>query len=459
MKDVPEEDRISAIDLEKNSLPTAKTLGVLWNANKDTFSFNYSFTPDMEFTERNVLKKTATIYDPLGFLAPHIVRAKLLIQQAWIEAADWDDPLPDHHQEQWKSWFPESTGLDRIRIPRCLKDSHSTAVKTSLHMFSDASEAAYAAACMTSWSCPHAPRVFRRLYHGMPNWIQDTAISLKSNEHSSTRTHGGGNWVKILNTSGSVDRSESRRKTDYASRRRERTDPESGTFTIIEEKNWRLNPARFSKWYRVSSNGQLEFGQSLVRVRGWVKWFINNCKVPNEHRIKEELISNELTLTELQIIQEAQREEYREEIIALTARKELCTRSHLLPLTPMLDAGILRANKKLCISDDLAREIKFPIILPKKHPVTQLILKYHYELDCHEMGINYTLDHLREKYHVIHSRQKVKRCIQNCYECKRRFRLHPAKQRMAPLQENMFYSLLIFYIQSNLRGTDSFYLT
>ncbi|XP_068697224.1 uncharacterized protein [Montipora foliosa] len=399
MKDIPEEDRISAIDLEKNSLPTAKTLGVLWNANKDTFSFNYSFTPDMEFTERNLLKKTATIYDPLGFLAPYIVRAKLLIQQAWIEAADWDDPLPDHHQEQWKSWFPESTGLDRIRIPRCLKDSHSTAVKTSLNMFSDASEAAYAAACMTSWSCPHAPRVFRRLYHGMPNWIQDTAISLKSNEHSSTRTHGGGNWVK------------------------------------------------------------LEFGQSLVRVRGWVKRFINNCKVPNEHRIKEELISNELTLTELQIIQEAQREEYREEIIALIARKELCTRSHLLPLTPMLDAGILRANKKLCISDDLAREIKFPIILPKKHPVTQLILKYHYELDCHEMGINYTLDHLREKYHVIHSRQKVKRCIQNCYECKRRFRLHPAKQRMAPLQKNMFYSLLIFYIQSNLRGTDSFYLT
>ena len=39
------------------------------------------------------------------------------------------------------------------------------------------------------------------------------------------------------------------------------------TFAIIEEKNWRLNFARFSKWYPLSSNGQLEFGQSLVRVR------------------------------------------------------------------------------------------------------------------------------------------------------------------------------------------------
>lgn len=117
LKDIPEEDRVSAIDLKENSLPMAKTLGVLWNANEDTFSFNYSFTPDMEFTKRNVLKKTATIYDPLDFLAPYVVRAKLLTEQAWIEAADWDDPLPDHHQEQWKSWFQESTGLDRIRIP------------------------------------------------------------------------------------------------------------------------------------------------------------------------------------------------------------------------------------------------------------------------------------------------------------------------------------------------------
>ena len=98
-------------------------------------------------------------------------------------------------------------------------------------------------------------------------------------------------------------------------------------------------------------------------------------------------MANELTETELDIIQEAQREEYREEI----KRKELCTRSHLLPLTPMLDAGILLANTRLRRSDDPAREIKFPIILPKKHPVTKLIVKYLHELDCHEMGVNYTL--------------------------------------------------------------------
>lgn len=42
---------------------------------------------------------------------------------------------------------------------------------------------------------------------------------------------------------------------------------------------------------------------------------------------------------------------------------------------------------KLSIRSD---ETKYPIILPKKHPVTELIVKYHHETEGHEMGLNYT---------------------------------------------------------------------
>ena len=88
LEDIPEADRASEIDLERNKFPTTKMLGVLWTAERDTFSFSYELTPKIKLTKRNVLKKTATIYDPLGFLAPYVVRAKLLIQKAWMEAAD-----------------------------------------------------------------------------------------------------------------------------------------------------------------------------------------------------------------------------------------------------------------------------------------------------------------------------------------------------------------------------------
>ena len=49
------------------------------------------------------------------------------------------------------------------------------------------------------------------------------------------------------------------------------------------------------------------------------------------------------------------------------------------------------------------------------------------------MGLNYTLNHLREKYVVVHGREAVKKIIKECPECQRRFRGKPATQQMAPL--------------------------
>lgn len=109
----------------------------------------------------------------------------------------------------------------------------------------------------------------------------------------------------------------------------------SSTFAIIDKQDWRLDSTGFSKWCRVSSNGLLELGRSLLRVRSWVKRFIKNCRVPSERRIKGELKANELEDTELEIIRETQKEEYNEEIAALTALRELYKRSPLLRLTPM----------------------------------------------------------------------------------------------------------------------------
>jgi hypothetical protein len=84
-------------------------------------------------------------------------------------------------------------------------------------------------------------------------------------------------------------------------------------------------------------------------------------------------------------------------------------------------------------SEDLTDEVKFPIILPKRHPVTKLIVKYHHESEGHRMGLNFTLSHLRERYHVVHGREMVKRTARECMECKRRFTGKPGVQQMAPL--------------------------
>ena len=144
--DIKEEDRASEIDLEKRELPTTKTLGVLWSATDDKFFFRHSLQLDgFEFTKRNVLKKTAIVYNPLGFLSPYIIRSKLLMQKAWLEAGTWDDLLPEHHQQEWIKWFQELNDLELVKIPRCLKDPVAKVVELSIHTFTDASESAYAA--------------------------------------------------------------------------------------------------------------------------------------------------------------------------------------------------------------------------------------------------------------------------------------------------------------------------
>ena len=144
--DIPETDRATKVDLEKKEFPVMKTLGVVWIVQEDKFSFSFVPPPDeLVLTKRNVLKKTASIYDPFGFLTPFIVRVKILMQEAWMEALGWDEELPDYFKMEWKRWFGELAELGAVRVSRCLKEDKELRDVT-IHTFSDASEKAYAAA-------------------------------------------------------------------------------------------------------------------------------------------------------------------------------------------------------------------------------------------------------------------------------------------------------------------------
>ena len=144
--DIAEGDWACGIDLEKRELPTTKTLGVLCAATDDKFSFRHSLQLDgFEFTKRNVLGRTESVYEPLGVLSPSVIRSKLLIRKASLEARDWDELLPTPHQREWTKWFRELKDLELVKIPRCLTDPSLKVEELSIHTFSDASKNAYTA--------------------------------------------------------------------------------------------------------------------------------------------------------------------------------------------------------------------------------------------------------------------------------------------------------------------------
>ena len=115
--------------------------------------------------------------------------------------------------------------------------------------------------------------------------------------------------------------------------------------------------------------------------------------------------------------------------------KEIQGGSTLAPFNPVLVNGILRSDTRLHVrhADDLTYDVKCPIILPKRNHVTGLIVKYYHGLEGHQMGLNYTIKHLRGKYLVVHFREQVKRVTREYFEWARRFRSKPVHQQMAPL--------------------------
>jgi len=53
-------------------------------------------------TKREVLQQSSRLYDPLGFLAPITVQAKILLQELWQLKIKWDELLNDSHSMRWQ---------------------------------------------------------------------------------------------------------------------------------------------------------------------------------------------------------------------------------------------------------------------------------------------------------------------------------------------------------------------
>lgn len=97
-----------------------KTLGICWNPKTDQFLFRISpqeptTTP---MTKRSILSQIARLFDPVGWLAPIIINAKILMQSLWKLKHGWDEPLPLEIQNQWTILRSNMEGLSKLTINR-----------------------------------------------------------------------------------------------------------------------------------------------------------------------------------------------------------------------------------------------------------------------------------------------------------------------------------------------------
>ena len=122
---------------------TERALGVLWNLQEDAFTFNLELK-DKPLTRRGLLSAISSIYDPLGFISPLILKARIILQNLCQMQIGWDDNLPNDAIRDWLNWKNKLDQLDDITIQRCYKPANFGEISyCTIHHFSDASEKGY----------------------------------------------------------------------------------------------------------------------------------------------------------------------------------------------------------------------------------------------------------------------------------------------------------------------------
>ncbi|XP_037784696.1 uncharacterized protein LOC119580669 [Penaeus monodon] len=162
---------------------------------------------------------------------------------------------------------------------------------------------------------------------------------------------------------------------------------------------------RYSSWYK------------LQRIVAWLRRFCSACRKKCSHQ-DSNLSVMEIQAARMVIIRQVQTTCFAEELDILKRRKNLKA-SRLYRLEPHLDdQGMLRVGGRR-VDEYIDQNSKRPLILPKDHPVTALIVQDIHVFHARHSGREHTLAELRRKYWIVAGRPLVDRILRNCFTCRR----------------------------------------
>ncbi|KAL9975992.1 hypothetical protein ACROYT_G013221 [Oculina patagonica] len=409
LANIPEDKRAQpTLNLDLDQLPIERALAVLWNIETDVFQFKV-LKPDKPATKRGILSTISSLYDPVGFVCPVVLEAKKIIQRLWKLQLDWDDPVPEFELAHWERWKSELSALSQVQIPRCYLQLQGEVKEISLHQYSDASDEGYG-------MCSYLRFVYEdgsiqcSFLVGKSKTMPVRAISIPRLELQAATLSAKIYQVCRDELTYKIDRvvfwtdsqttlqyikNETKRFNTYVANRiaeiREITRPDQwrhcpGRLNPADDASRGLKPKRLSsqhRWWK----GPEYLWQS---ENNWPKTEIG--EVPHD----DPEVRNEAQIHSIRTVN-PHAESFAEELRDLKAGREVKTSSKLVKLKPVLTEGILRVGGRLEEAVVLSYNERHPVILPRNHHISQLIVRHCHESLAHA-GKEQTLAQTRKMF-------------------------------------------------------------
>lgn len=461
---------------------SVKSLGLEWRPIADKFNFTIiTKSRNNKLTKRIILSDLNRIFDPLGFLAPVLIRGKIFLQQLWATKLDWDSKLSQEIENKWINFYNSLEQLKYCAIPR--KVIPSIADEIEMHGFCDASEQAYGACiyvrskdqdgnwharllCAKNRVAPLKGSTIPRLE--LNGALLLASLAHKVSESWSVSLRNFKLWTDSTVVLGWLNAQTTRLKTYVLNRVNQileltqigqwhhvRTDENpadvvsrgiSGSM-LLESQLWWHGPSwlcekqgksvpssafienenlpeqRKIKLALVVSSQHIDIidtnsdWHQLVRKTAWLSLFIDYLRNKKHIETPDYLTVTHLKKAEMIILRRVQAECFPKEIAALKGGKEVARDSKLKSLYPYIANGILLVGGRLQ-NANLRSNQKHPIILPAKHRLTRLIFE-----SCHrEMlhcGPQALLARVRQYYWPLLGRMTARTTVRKCFKCVR----------------------------------------
>ncbi|XP_046614185.1 uncharacterized protein LOC124302277 [Neodiprion virginianus] len=407
--DISRDHQEIAMHLNLDQSPFFRALGLAWRPDIDAFAFSPQIHQTRDnFTKRKVLSQTAQLFDPLGWLSPITIRAKIFMQELWALGFDWDEPLSTSLSSRWIEFLQDLQGISAITIPRWIGSS-SASLGIEIHGFADAPQSALGAV------------IYARTYINTHE-VRVSLVCAKTKVAPLKKTFGP-SWL-------------SKPSVNWPS-----LSPRPEENIHLEERKGLSTHIATAKplqiWDLVDRYSKLS---TLLKVTSFCKRAANRFLAKTtSNRVNTSITVGPISTLELSDAQlfwtkVTQQAYFAEEIHQIETSSSL-TRSHPLSrLTPFIDSnGFLRVGGRLNHSL-LSYDEKHPFILPRESSFSTLIIDHHHRLTLHG-GPQLTLATIRQRYWILGGRVPIRMFIHRCVPCARH-RATLSSQQMGQLPQS-----------------------